>query len=30
VKEGVIDWADAHARAAHVEEFEQLCPGPRT
>ena len=30
VKEGVIDWADAHARAAHVEEFEQICPAPRT
>jgi twitching motility protein PilT len=26
VKEGVVDWRDAHARAAHVEEFEQLCP----
>ena len=27
VKEGIVDWRDAHARAAHVEEFEQLCPG---
>ena len=26
VKEGLVDWRDAHARAAHVEEFEQLCP----
>ncbi len=29
VKEGIVDWRDAHARAAHVEEFEQLCPKPR-
>ena len=27
VKDGLVDWRDAHARAAHVEEFEQLCPG---
>ncbi len=26
VKEGLVDWRDAHARAAHLEEFEQLCP----
>jgi twitching motility protein PilT len=26
VKEGAIDWREAHARAAHAEEFEQLCP----
>jgi twitching motility protein PilT len=26
VKEGAIDWRDAQARAAHAEEFEQLCP----
>ncbi|HET7220598.1 MAG TPA: PilT/PilU family type 4a pilus ATPase [Vicinamibacterales bacterium] len=26
VKEGIVDWRDAHARAAHVEEFEQLAP----
>ncbi len=26
VKDGIVDWADAHARAAHVEEFEQLSP----
>jgi len=30
VKDGHVDWRDAHARAAHVEEFEQLCPAPRT
>ena len=27
VKEGIVDRADAHARAAHVEEFEQLLGG---
>jgi twitching motility protein PilT len=26
VKEGLVDRRDALARAAHVEEFEQLCP----
>jgi len=26
VKDGIVDWVDAHARAAHVEEFEQLSP----
>jgi twitching motility protein PilT len=26
VKEGLVEWRDAHARAAHTEEFEQLCP----
>jgi twitching motility protein PilT len=30
VKDGHVDWRDAHARAAHVEEFEQLCPAPKT
>lgn len=25
VKEGLVDMRDAHARAVHVEEFEQLC-----
>jgi twitching motility protein PilT len=30
VKEGVVDWRDAHARAAHVEEFEQLSPLQRS
>ncbi len=29
VKDGIVEWRDAHARAAHVEEFEQLCPAPR-
>jgi twitching motility protein PilT len=27
VKEGLVEWRDAHARAVHVDEFEQLCPG---
>jgi twitching motility protein PilT len=26
VKEGAIEWRDAHNRAVHAEEFEQLCP----
>jgi twitching motility protein PilT len=26
VKEGAIEWRDAHNRAVHVEEFEQLAP----
>jgi twitching motility protein PilT len=26
VKEGLVEWRDAHARAAHVDEFEKLCP----
>jgi twitching motility protein PilT len=26
VKDGLVEWRDAHARAAHVEEFEQLAP----
>ena len=28
VRDGLIDWRDAHGRAAHIEEFEQLCPRP--
>jgi len=28
VKEGIIDWRDAHARAGHTEDFEQLAPRP--
>jgi twitching motility protein PilT len=28
VKGGLVEWRDAHARAAHVEEFEQLSPPP--
>jgi twitching motility protein PilT len=26
VKDGAVEWSDAHARAAHVEEFEHLSP----
>ena len=26
VREGLVEWREAHARAAHVEEFEQLAP----
>ena len=26
VREGLVEWRDAHARAAHIEEFEQLVP----
>ena len=26
VRDGLVDWRDAHARAVHVEEFEQLAP----
>ena len=28
VKEGTIDWREAHSRAVHVEDFEQLVPNP--
>ena len=28
VREDLVEWRDAHARAAHVEEFEQLVPNP--
>ncbi len=28
VTDGLVEWRDAHARAAHVEEFEQLSPPP--
>jgi twitching motility protein PilT len=28
VKEGLVDWHEAHARAAHAEEFEKLAPRP--
>jgi twitching motility protein PilT len=28
VKDGLVDWREAHARAAHVDEFEQLAPAP--
>jgi twitching motility protein PilT len=32
VRDGVVEWRDAHGRAIHVEDFEQLSPhpGPRT
>jgi twitching motility protein PilT len=26
VKEGAVEWRDAHARAVHVDDFEQLVP----
>jgi twitching motility protein PilT len=26
VRQGLVDWRDAHGRAAHTEEFEQLAP----
>jgi twitching motility protein PilT len=26
VKDGLVEWRDAHARAVHVEEFEALAP----
>ena len=26
VREGLVDWQDAHARAVHVDEFESLSP----
>lgn len=28
VRDGALEWRDAHARAAHVEEFEKLQPLP--
>ena len=28
VKEGLVDWRDAQARAVHVDEFETISPGP--
>jgi twitching motility protein PilT len=28
VRDGLVDWRDAHARAAHTDEFEQLSPQP--
>ena len=28
VKAGLVEWREAHARAAHVEEFETLVPAP--
>lgn len=29
VKDGQVEWRDAHARAVHIEEFEQISPEPR-
>jgi Tfp pilus assembly pilus retraction ATPase PilT len=26
VKDGLVEWREAQARAAHVEEFEKLAP----
>jgi twitching motility protein PilT len=28
VKDGLVDWREAHARAAHADEFEQLAGSP--
>jgi twitching motility protein PilT len=28
VRDGSVEWRDAHGRAGHVEEFEHLCPRP--
>ncbi len=28
VRDGVVEWRDAHGRAIHVEDFEQLSPHP--
>ena len=28
VKDGLVEWREAHARAAHAEEFEQLVAVP--
>ena len=28
VKQGVVEWREAHARAVHVDDFEQLAPNP--
>jgi twitching motility protein PilT len=28
VKDGLVEWGDAHARAVHADEFEQLAPHP--
>ena len=27
-KDGTVDWREAHGRAIHLEEFEQICPSP--
>lgn len=28
VKDGLVEWREAHARAAHTDEFEKLAPPP--
>jgi twitching motility protein PilT len=28
VKDGAVEWRDAHARAVHVDAFEQVAPAP--
>jgi twitching motility protein PilT len=28
VKDGIVEWREAHGRAVHVEDFEQLAPSP--
>jgi len=28
VRDGLVEWREAHGRAVHVEEFEHLCPRP--
>ena len=28
VKDGLVEWREAHARAAHPDEFEKLAPPP--
>jgi twitching motility protein PilT len=29
VREGLVEWRDAQARAVHVQDFEQIAPGPQ-
>ena len=29
VREGLVEWRDAQARAVHVEDFEQIAPSPQ-
>jgi twitching motility protein PilT len=29
VKDGAVEWRDAHDRAIHVQDFEQLAPNPQ-
>ena len=30
VRDGQVEWWEAHSRTAHVEEFEHLAPAPRS